>query len=221
MLACAGDVPTLETIAAAELLRDRIPDLAIRVVNVVDLMRLQSDREHPHGLSDIEFDAESVLKLLRHGKDVVAGVYAKKYYNLDRVVTGEEIVDFVISGHVQMNAEGLIECTYAPTGFLMISRETFVKMMEAYPHLRYNNDIAGYGDLTTFYDFFQVSVRNGILESEDWGFCSLWRELGGKILIDPTISLGHSGWHTFKGNPWKWCQEAIRRNSTDTHEEAR
>ena len=171
--------------------------------------------------SDIEFDPESVLKLVRHGKDVVAGVYAKKYYNLDRVVTGEEIVDFVISGHVQMNAEGLIECTYAPTGFLMISRETFVKMMEAYPHLRYNNDIAGYGDLTTFYDFFQVSVRNGILESEDWGFCSLWREIGGKILIDPTISLGHSGWHTFKGNPWKWCQEAIRRNSTDANEEAR
>ncbi|MGN6326022.1 phosphoketolase family protein [Pseudolysinimonas sp.] len=57
VLACAGDVPTLETIAAAELLRDRIPELAIRVVNVVDLMRLQSEREHPHGLSDIEFDA--------------------------------------------------------------------------------------------------------------------------------------------------------------------
>ena len=169
--------------------------------------------------ADIEFDPQSVLKLLSHCKEVVAGVYAKKYYNLDRVFKGEEIVDFVISGEVQLNADGLIECTYAPTGFLMIDRSVFEKMMLAYPHLRYNNDISGYGDLTTFYDFFQVSVRNGILESEDWGFCSVWREIGGKILVDPTISLGHIGWNTFKGNPWKWCQEAIRRNSQDKNEE--
>jgi xylulose-5-phosphate/fructose-6-phosphate phosphoketolase len=57
VLACAGEVPTLETLAAADLLRQHIPDLKVRVVNVVDLMRLQSDREHPHGLPDREFDA--------------------------------------------------------------------------------------------------------------------------------------------------------------------
>ncbi|MDQ2895544.1 MAG: phosphoketolase family protein [Actinomycetota bacterium] len=57
VLACAGDVPTLETIAAAALLREHLPDLRVRVVNVVDLMRLQSETEHPHGLSDHEFDA--------------------------------------------------------------------------------------------------------------------------------------------------------------------
>ncbi len=57
VLACAGDVPTLETVAAAALLRERLPDLAVRVVNVVDLMRLQPDTEHPHGMSDREFDA--------------------------------------------------------------------------------------------------------------------------------------------------------------------
>ena len=57
VLACAGDIPTLETIAAAALLRDLLPDLRVRVVNVVDLMRLQPETEHPHGLSDREFDA--------------------------------------------------------------------------------------------------------------------------------------------------------------------
>ena len=57
MLACAGDVPTLETLAAAALLREHLPDLRVRVVNVVDLMRLQPETEHPHGLSDREFDA--------------------------------------------------------------------------------------------------------------------------------------------------------------------
>src|SRR5688500_17237216 len=57
VLGCAGDIPTLETLAAAALLRERLPDLKVRVVNVVDLMRLQSETEHPHGLSDAEFDA--------------------------------------------------------------------------------------------------------------------------------------------------------------------
>ncbi len=57
VLACAGDVPTLETLAAADLVRQNLPDLSVRVVNVVDLMRLQPATEHPHGLSDSEFDA--------------------------------------------------------------------------------------------------------------------------------------------------------------------
>lgn len=56
VLACAGDVPTLETLAAAAILRDRLPDLRVRVVNVVDLMRLVPREEHPHGLPDSEFD---------------------------------------------------------------------------------------------------------------------------------------------------------------------
>ncbi len=57
VLGCAGDVPTLETIAAASILREHLPDLKVRVVNVVDLMRLQPESEHPHGLPDREFDA--------------------------------------------------------------------------------------------------------------------------------------------------------------------
>jgi xylulose-5-phosphate/fructose-6-phosphate phosphoketolase len=57
VLACAGDIPTLETVAAASILRRRLPDLRVRVINVVDLMRLQPDSEHPHGLSDAHFDA--------------------------------------------------------------------------------------------------------------------------------------------------------------------
>jgi xylulose-5-phosphate/fructose-6-phosphate phosphoketolase len=57
VMACAGDVPTLETLAAVEMLRQHVPDLKIRVINIVDLMTLQSSTEHPHGLSDRDFDA--------------------------------------------------------------------------------------------------------------------------------------------------------------------
>jgi xylulose-5-phosphate/fructose-6-phosphate phosphoketolase len=56
VMVCAGDVPTLETLAAADLLRKQVPDLKVRVVNVVNLMKLQPQSEHPHGLSDKEFD---------------------------------------------------------------------------------------------------------------------------------------------------------------------
>ena len=56
VMACCGDVPTLETLAAVQLLRRHLPELKIRVINVVDLMRLQPPEEHPHGLTDAEFD---------------------------------------------------------------------------------------------------------------------------------------------------------------------
>jgi xylulose-5-phosphate/fructose-6-phosphate phosphoketolase len=56
VLACAGDIPTLETLAAADLLRQHLPQLRVRVVNVVNLMRLQPESEHPHGLPDAQFD---------------------------------------------------------------------------------------------------------------------------------------------------------------------
>jgi xylulose-5-phosphate/fructose-6-phosphate phosphoketolase len=56
VMACCGDVPTLETLAAVALMRQHLPDLKVRVVNVVDLMRLQPKSEHPHGLSDADFD---------------------------------------------------------------------------------------------------------------------------------------------------------------------
>jgi len=57
VLACAGDIPTLETLAAADLVREHLPEIRVRVVNVVDLMRLQPESQHPHGLSDRDYDA--------------------------------------------------------------------------------------------------------------------------------------------------------------------
>ena len=57
VMACCGDVPTLETLAAVDLLRKHLPELKVRVINVVDLMKLQPASEHPHGLSDQDFDS--------------------------------------------------------------------------------------------------------------------------------------------------------------------
>jgi xylulose-5-phosphate/fructose-6-phosphate phosphoketolase len=71
VLACCGDVPTLEALAAAAILRERLPDVKVRFVNVVDLMRLQPESEHPHGLPDTDFDsiftADKPVVFAHHG----------------------------------------------------------------------------------------------------------------------------------------------------------
>jgi len=71
VMACCGDVPTLETLAAVSILREHVPELRIRVVNVVDLMKLQSPSEHPHGLSDADFEA-----IFTFGKPVIFAFHA-------------------------------------------------------------------------------------------------------------------------------------------------
>jgi xylulose-5-phosphate/fructose-6-phosphate phosphoketolase len=71
VMACCGDVPTLETLAAVSIMREHLPALKIRVVNVVDLMKLQPQTEHPHGLSDQDFD-----ELFTRDKPVIFAFHA-------------------------------------------------------------------------------------------------------------------------------------------------
>jgi len=70
-MACCGDVPTLETMAAVSIMRKYLPDLSVRVVNIVDLMRLQPPSEHPHGLSDAAFD-----ELFTRNKPIIFAFHA-------------------------------------------------------------------------------------------------------------------------------------------------
>ena len=89
VLACAGDVPTIETVAAARLLADGVPDLKIRVVNVVDLMRLQADSEHPHGLAARDFEgiftADKPIIFAYHGYPALIHRLTYRHGNQERV----------------------------------------------------------------------------------------------------------------------------------------
>lgn len=168
------------------------------------------DKENTHILfidSDIIFEPEDVFKLLQSGKEVVAGIYPKKYIVWDRLkkYPESERVDFPIGGNVKMTEDNFLEMDYLPTGFLLISRTAINKIIKQYPELKYKNDIDGYmsaGD--NFYDLFKVGIRNGIYESEDWGFCSLWKSVGGQVLIHPEINVKHLGWHEYEGNLLKY-----------------
>jgi len=168
------------------------------------------DKENTHILfidSDIIFEPEDVFKLLQSNKEVVAGIYPKKYIVWDRLKQYPEAerVDFPVGGSVKMTEDNFLEMDYLPTGFLLISRTAINKITKAYPELKYKNDIDGYmsaGD--NFYDLFKVGIRNGIYESEDWGFCSLWKSVGGQVLIHPEINVKHLGWHEYSGNLLKY-----------------
>jgi len=107
VLACAGDIPTQETLAAASLLRQRLPALKVRVVNVVDLMRLQPDSEHPHGLPDTEFDA-----LFTRDKPVIFAFHG--YPSLIHRLTYRR------TNHVNMHVRGYKEEGTTTTPFDMV-----------------------------------------------------------------------------------------------------
>ena len=164
------------------------------------------DEENTHLLfidSDIIFEPEDVYRLIQAEKDVIAGMYPKKYIVWDRLKKdpNAERVDFPIGGEIKVTDDDFIESGYLPTGFLMIKRKAILKLIEQHPELKYKNDIDGYGfDNDNFYNLFNAGIRNGIYESEDWGFCSLWKESGGQVLIHPDINLKHVGWHEYSGN---------------------
>ena len=159
--------------------------------------------------SDISFTPEDVAKLFQTNQSVVCALYPKKYLKKENFGTKNEIIDFAVSGEIRKINDNLSEIDSVATGFLLIKREVFEKMIEYYPNLKYKNDIDAYGAKDTImYDFFKVGINPSTLvyDSEDWGFCHLWKKMGGKIYARTDISLGHFGWHQYKGNFNNWIK---------------
>jgi xylulose-5-phosphate/fructose-6-phosphate phosphoketolase len=107
VMACAGDVPTLETMAAVDLLRQAVPDLRIRVVNVVDLMTLQSKAAHPHGLEDADFDS-----IFTRDRPVIFAYHGYPYL-IHRLTYSR-------ANHANMHVRGFIEEGTTTTPFDMV-----------------------------------------------------------------------------------------------------
>ena len=110
VLACAGDVPTLEVLAAASILRYHLPELRVRVVNVVDLMRLQPESEHPHGMNEAEFDA-----LFTTGRPVIFAYHGYPWL-IHRLT-------YRRAGHGNIHVRGYIEEGTTTTPFDMVVHE--------------------------------------------------------------------------------------------------
>lgn len=157
--------------------------LVSRSRNVLAAEFLKSDCTHLLFIdTDLIFSPEHVARLVSHGKDIVAGLYPKKQRKLAWVcnmIAGEE-----------PDENGLQRIAYAGTGFLMISRRVFERMIEAYPEIAYRPDA---GEDDDKWDLFPVGVHKGRYLSEDWFFCQRALDLGFDVWADTRVVLKHVG----------------------------
>lgn len=204
--------------------------LVTRARNVLLAYFLASDYTHLMFIdADIEFQVEDVLKLYAHNKDIIVGAYPKKGVAWNRI---KESMQDPANANVQFNdreiaafgsdyainfkftdreaksvqiENGILRLHDAGTGFMMIKREAIMKMLKAYPELKYNNDVQiNNNDLgDNFYALFDTMIDpiDRRYLSEDYTFCRRWQDLGGDIWLDPSISLNHYGHFCFQGNP--------------------
>ena len=170
--------------------------------------------------ADIEFDWDSILRLLDHDKDVVVGAYPKKgieWQDLHNDISAGIVPKHdteLYSTSYALNFEkasdgnlisenGLFKLKDAGTGFMLIKREVFNKLINSFPNIKYTNDINIQSSVSNdFYAFFDTSidkVSNRYL-SEDYTFCRRWQSVGGEIWLDPDIKLNHIGHHVFTGH---------------------
>ena len=162
--------------------------------------------------ADVEFDAQSVLRLLRSGHEVSVAVYPKKVVMWDQareaVENGDERNMALLSSSLVANigatkrsvVNGFVEVLDGPTGFMMISREALTKMHEHYPELNCKNDHQNrdFDEYCALFDCM-IDPESKRYLSEDYAFCRRWQQMGGKIYADCNTTLGHVGNLPFSG----------------------
>lgn len=162
--------------------------------------------------ADVEFDAQSVLRLLRSGHEVSVAVYPKKVVMWDQareaVENGDERNMALLSSSLVANigatrrsvVNGFVEVLDGPTGFMMISREALTKMHEHYPELNCKNDHQNrdFDEYCALFDCM-IDPESRRYLSEDYAFCRRWQQMGGKIYADCHTTLGHVGNLPFSG----------------------
>jgi hypothetical protein len=163
--------------------------------------------------SDIEFSPEDVLKLIMAKEKVIGGAYAQKWLNVDKlkqVFSTQPVPDKPLelctnhSVHLKDNNSTKAKVDYLTTGFMLIDKEVFLDLIKQYPERQYRNDIDGYmgANPNNFYNFFCVEINPETkrFESEDYGFCRLWKKINGDIYVVPDITLTHYGWYGYSIN---------------------
>jgi xylulose-5-phosphate/fructose-6-phosphate phosphoketolase len=127
VMASAGDVPTLESIAAVSILRKALPHLKIRVVNVVDLMRLEPDTEHPHGLSDVEYN-----EIFTQDKNIIFAFHGYPWL-IHRLTYRRKNSNMHVRGYVE---EGTITTAFDMTVMNKLDRfHLVIDVIDRVPHL--------------------------------------------------------------------------------------
>jgi hypothetical protein len=167
--------------------------------------------------ADISFDPKQVERMLRFGEDVVAGVYPLKVLDWEHVrVTGQRgsaggeeaalrYCGTPCEADEAESREGFITGVHAGTGFMLIARTAIERVIAAYPELHYTGMLVypptrGNRSYHAVFDCM-IDPDTGTYLSEDYAFCWRWRRTGGKLWLDTTGRLTHTGVHDFRGNP--------------------
>jgi len=184
------------------------------------ITRFMASKDSTHLLfvdADIQFHPQSVLKMLKEDKDVIAGCYPKKAIDFEAVKENysktenqveliQSAVKYAYNFKPQASHKierGVVEILDAPTGFLMVKKKVFRQMIAQYPGMEYRNDVRAY-QITPedrFFDLFPSQVFDRRYLSEDYGFCRLWQKMGGTIFADLTVKLNHIGQFAYMGDP--------------------
>ena len=179
--------------------------------------------------ADICWNPVDILKLLISGKELIGGIYPKKSYKLDKIISNpskisewidkknkicpgisdeliirNNLVDYNLnyaSDHLEIN-ENIIELKHIATGFMMIKREVIDKMIQKYPETKYIDDVGFIQSSQSIhtYALFDCAVIDGHYYSEDWVFCHRWSGIGEKIYADISIDLIHIGIEYYQGS---------------------
>jgi hypothetical protein len=153
--------------------------------------------------ADIGFSPEAAFRLLLSDHDIAAGVYPLKREDLHQrypVNAGRvgEDVDLIV------DTDGFMKVREAPTGFMVIKRRVFDRLIASYPELKYQPDWPDgtYPTGGVHYRFFDAMVdpESGRYLSEDYGFCRLWEKIGGEIYVDANSDLMHEGRRVWRGD---------------------
>ena len=178
--------------------------------------------------SDIGFNPETVIRMLEYDKDVVTGIYPRKTIDWIKVKkrlkeNPDMAEDELLAASLQYNLNvknpdkillqnGFIEVMDGPTGFMLIKREVFARMANVYPELKFvpdqhinqshDNEFDYHKTSDWNYTFFDTMIEPKTRRylSEDYAFCRLWQNMGGKIYADILSGMTHYGNYAFKGN---------------------
>ncbi len=186
-----------------------------------------SDPEITHLLfidSDIKWEPEHIVKLLKEDKPIIAATFPKKSYvwsklrkpSVQEILNDEDltsaefarkiksnIVDYAINlGQSRSTRNGVLEVKHLATGFMLIKREVLEKMIKAYPEQQIKNASADYPQnmRDNFHAFFELTMNGGEYLSEDYSFCNKWAALDGKLYADLSIHLEHHGAEIYEGS---------------------
>lgn len=169
---------------------------------------MESDEERLVFLdSDITFEPGAIVKLAHQPADVVGGAYR---FKMEKECYPIRFLNDSTGKGLWTNEFGLMEVESLPTGFLAISRKVFETFVKTYPER-----VQSHFDHISF-TYFQMPFHDGIQYGEDYYFCKEWRDLGGKVFLDPEIKLTHWGFNPtpHEGHIGNWLKSRSTQLAT-------